>query len=251
MKNKLKSEVLKFYNNCQDIKLVYQEFKGEVYPDTLKRWCDPKLNELAKLRSKNYHNKKKNDIQYKEKRKLTSRLYRKTDEYKIKWKEHYYKTKEKRKKLVQQHRLDNLEHYKEQARNNYIQNKKHYTKQSKEYYKNNKERLIKLELQRYHNDPITNLKYNLRISLNRALQYRVTKNNKALEYLGCTIDEFKKHIEEKFQDGMTWNNRGKWHLDHIIPLSALKEGYSIEKLCHYTNFQPLWKKDNLSKGKKF
>lgn len=249
MKKELKNKVLEFYKTCQDIKLVCQEFKGLVFPDTLKRWCDPKLNELAKQRAKNYHNTKKHDTGYREKRKLSSRQYRKTNEYKIAWKEHYNKTKEKRKKLVQQHRLDNLELYKEKARNNYLQNKERYRKQGKIYYQNNKQRLQNLELQRYHNDPITNLKHSLRISLNRALQYGVTKNNKALKYLGCSINEFKNYLEQKFETGMSWKNRREWHIDHIIPLSKINEGYTLDQLCHFTNLQPLWKTDNLVKSK--
>jgi hypothetical protein len=251
MKKELKIKVLQFYNNTKCLKETYKQFKGQVYPDTIKRWIDPNLNESAKQKSLTYHNKNKNNLEYKEKRRLQSQKHRKTTKYKTTWKKLYNETKEKRKKLAQQHRLDNLEIYKERARDNYLQNKKRYRKWSKKYYKNNKEKLHNLELQRYHNDPITNLKHNLRVSLNRALKYKATKNNKALKYLGCTIDAFKKYIEERFDNGMSWDNRNKWHLDHIIPLSTIKEGYSLEKLCHYTNFQPLWKKDNLSKSKSF
>jgi hypothetical protein len=49
---------------------------------------------------------------------------------------------------------------------------------------------------------------------------------------------------------MNWDNysfRG-WHIDHIIPLTSAKNEEELIKLCHYTNLQPLWAKDNLSKG---
>jgi hypothetical protein len=49
---------------------------------------------------------------------------------------------------------------------------------------------------------------------------------------------------------MTWENQGKWHIDHIIPLSSAKTEKEMYKLCHYTNLQPLWAFDNLSKGSK-
>lgn len=49
---------------------------------------------------------------------------------------------------------------------------------------------------------------------------------------------------------MSWGNRHLWHIDHIIPLASAKDEESIINLCHYTNLQPLWKKDNQSKGSK-
>jgi hypothetical protein len=68
--------------------------------------------------------------------------------------------------------------------------------------------------------------------------------------LGCTIIDFIKHIKSKFTEGMTIDNHGEWHLDHIIPLSTAKTEEDVIKLCHYTNYQPLWAKDNLSKYNK-
>ena len=70
--------------------------------------------------------------------------------------------------------------------------------------------------------------------------------------IGCSIEFLKDWIQRKFKRGMTWNNHGDWHIDHIVPCSAFdlrtKEG---QRTCfHYTNLRPLWAADNLAKGDK-
>ena len=68
--------------------------------------------------------------------------------------------------------------------------------------------------------------------------------------MGCSYEFLKEHLEKQFVDGMSWENRSEWHIDHIIPLSSAKNEDEIYKLCHYTNLQPLWAIDNIKKGKK-
>lgn len=88
---------------------------------------------------------------------------------------------------------------------------------------------------------------------NRTWSALKSKKSKAsIEYLGCSIDEFKKHIEKQFKDGMTWKNHGKWHIDHITPLKYGNPSIGdVMKRLHYTNTQPLWASENISKGNRF
>jgi hypothetical protein len=85
---------------------------------------------------------------------------------------------------------------------------------------------------------------------NRIRDYFRYKTKTTIEYLGCEIEVLKEHLEKQFVDGMTWENKGDWHFDHIIPLSSAKTEDELYKLCHYTNLQPLWAIDNIKKGKK-
>jgi hypothetical protein len=72
--------------------------------------------------------------------------------------------------------------------------------------------------------------------------------------LGCSIQDFRQHIEKQFKPGMTWQNYGfyGWHLDHILPCAHFDlKDLEQQKLCfHYSNYQPLWWNENFSKGAK-
>lgn len=70
--------------------------------------------------------------------------------------------------------------------------------------------------------------------------------------LGYTQEEFKEHIESLFEDGMSWENRSEWHIDHIVPVSWwLSEGITeVSMINALINLQPLWASDNLSKSNK-
>ena len=81
------------------------------------------------------------------------------------------------------------------------------------------------------------------------------KSKGSLSLTGCASwDELKTYLENKFQKGMTWENYGKdgWHIDHIKPCASfdLTKESEQKKCFHYTNLQPLWAKDNLSKSDK-
>ena len=70
------------------------------------------------------------------------------------------------------------------------------------------------------------------------------------ELLGTDWQTLKGHIEAQFVDGMSWENMSEWHIDHIVPLASAQTEEELAGLCHYTNLQPLWASDNLSKGAK-
>lgn len=116
------------------------------------------------------------------------------------------------------------------------------------YYERNKENITA----RINNDINLKLRKILRVRLNKALR-GCYKTGSAVRDLGCSIEELKQHLENRFWPGMSWDNYGEWHIDHIVPLSSfdLEDRNQFLEACHYTNLQPLWAKDNLVKGRKF
>jgi hypothetical protein len=83
------------------------------------------------------------------------------------------------------------------------------------------------------------------------------KAGSAVDDLGCSIEFLRAYLEAHFNPGMTWDNwgqgPGKWHIDHIVPLAwfDLTNREQFLSACHYTNLQPLWSEENLSKGARF
>jgi len=133
-------------------------------------------------------------------------------------------------------------------------NKESIRETSKIYRENNKENLNYLRKEYRKNkflcDPIYKLQHNIRSNISNSFK-GYSKNSKTQEILGCEFSVFKKYIEDQFRDGMSWENIGEWHLDHKIPISWAETEEKVYELNHYTNFQPLWAKDNLIKGNKW
>jgi hypothetical protein len=115
-------------------------------------------------------------------------------------------------------------------------NKNFYDKYWREYSRNRRKVDVNYRLALY-----------LRKTVNRAI---TRKSGSAVRDLGCSINQLIKHLESQFKPGMTWENHGEWHIDHILPLSKFNLSKREEFLiaCHYTNLQPLWAKDNIRKS---
>lgn len=172
-----------------------------------------------------------------------------------------YKCKECNKKYKE----DNKENIKNNWKIYYIKNKEKLKKNSKEYiesriserteynkknFQNKKEQIYQYN-KKHRNLPKNKLKEALRTSLYLILKRnKIYKNNKSIKYLGCTLEEYKQHIESQFKPEMNWDNHGKvWELDHIQPLSKFNMGIeeNIFKAFNYINMQPLFKTTEIAK----
>ena len=104
---------------------------------------------------------------------------------------------------------------------------------------------------RYHNDPIFKLHNVLRSGFGIWIKGN-TKTCRTEQYVGCTYQELLDHLESQFEEGMTWENQGEWHIDHIKAQSRFDPTIEEEAyMCwHYTNLQPMWSSENISWGNK-
>ena len=160
-------------------------------------------------------------------------------------------------------RLKNLEEHRQKSRELYEtkKNDDEYMIKKRElqqrYYKNNSKEIIQktinYTLKRYKQDPIFNIICKLRRRITKTLKSKnIEKNNTWNSAYGCSPSKLKKHIEQNFTDGMSWDKvlSGEIHIDHIKPISLATTEEEVYELNHFTNLQPLWAEDNIKKSNK-
>lgn len=163
-----------------------------------------------------------------------------------------YRNKEDQKAYDKQYYIKNREKRLLQC-SNWLKNNKEL---KREYYNKNKNRIninanIR-ELNRRKTDMNFRLRKNLRSRIRMAVKHNI-KIDKKIDFLGCDIYTLRQHLESNFKDNMSWDNYGDWHIDHIKPCNKfdLTKEDERKKCFNYTNLQPLWAKDNYSKGAKY
>lgn len=141
----------------------------------------------------------------------------------------------------------------------YNENKNKWREYIKDYREKNVDRIRKVkrtyEKTRKANDPIYKLISNFRTAIYQVLkENNVEKNGHYFEVLGYTPEELISHLEKQFKEGMTWDNYGDFHIDHIIPISSfnIKEIGDKEfmKCWSLSNLQPMWGEENIRKSNK-
>ena len=129
------------------------------------------------------------------------------------------------------------------------ENLEHRRAYSRKYVIEHREERSAYSINRYHTNVEHRLAANLRSRLYQAVQ-NDSKSGSAVRDLGCSIPTFRLFIENQFEEGMSWDNYGEWHLDHVLPLASfdLTDRGDFQTAVHYLNYQPLWAKDNAIKG---
>lgn len=115
-----------------------------------------------------------------------------------------------------------------------------------------KDNVRKNALKRKHQDIGYKLLCNCRTRIYKAVK-GIAKPKRTIELIGCSIEQLKQHLESQFTSGMSWENYGEWHIDHIRPCSSfdLLNEEEMKKCFNYMNLQPLWAEENLHKSDKY
>lgn len=162
-------------------------------------------------------------------------------------------------------RSANLERCRELVRENYRQNKAAVLAKNAVWHRANPGRSKEYSLAYFLRNPekrrasFREHYHKIKNRPEKVLRFRVTSRLNAflagrrkgvMREIGCSVDVLKKHIELLFPEGMSWDNRSEWEIDHYYPLSAIGENpdwISVLAVCNYRNLRPCWKFANRSK----
>lgn len=186
-------------------------------------------------------------------------------------KQYWENTKDQQKEKCKKWREDNKEYVKEKMKEWLENNKDHKKQKDREYrianWDKKKESLRNWKRKDYQ-DLKTNperheefIEYKIKTNTGRRIREILgqSKSNRCMEYVGCNLEQLKKHIEEQFVEGMSWDNYGEdntgsrvnaWHIDHKIPCKAfnLSNENEVKACFNYRNLRPLWATENIVKS---
>ena len=125
------------------------------------------------------------------------------------------------------------------------------------WWKGDEGRKYRMKLSKKRQEiPYYRITANIRGAINQSLKRRkITKHSPTFDILGYTGHDLVAHLESQFKEGMSWENRSEWHIDHIRPISSFDytstEDESFKECWALENLQPLWASENIIKGSKW
>ena len=166
--------------------------------------------------------------------------------------EWYLKNEERSKQSSKEWYLKNKEKRGKKSKEWVIKNKEKHKQLMKKWFSENKEYIRKKNKEKRETDPIFRMVSNIRRRILLALKGK-NKSDNTMKLLGADVEKVWKHLESTFKPGMTKENHGEWHVDHIRPCASfdLSKPEEQAKCFHYKNLQALWAHENLSKGNRF
>ena len=245
---------LKWCPRCKTVKNISEFAVSRNTKDGINGTCKKcvtiyanKNREKLNVRAKEYYQENRE-----EKLKQASD-YRKENSEKVKASKTRYYLEHKEEIAVKnrEYREKNLEKIKEQQKEYSKKRRIHRRELNKIWRTNNLEHSRNYVRNKYNEDLNFRLRSICRQFVRRAyLSIGTKKERNTKKFLGYTPLELKEHIEKQFKEGMTWDNYGEWHIDHIIPISSAKNLEEGIKLSQLENLQPLWAEENLEKRNK-
>ena len=205
-------------------------------------------------KSKRYTNDKKCVECVRQRSKIYGKLYFQKNKERLRElrKKHAQNNREKYVEYQKKYRKKNPEAYKKTIEKGKDKKKKSLAR----WYQKNKKQIQIRKYKRLKEDHIFRLKELVRSRIQSGLRHHVKgtkKSMKSIMYLGCSYQDYMVYLEKKFNKGMNWSNMGGkygWQIDHIKPLAKFDLSKKKDQLnaFNYKNTQPMWIKDNLSKG---
>ena len=242
---------MKTCTKCK-IEKPFEEFsKRSMSKDGLKPQCKQcckkyRLDNKKKILklAKEYYIKKKDKIADKAKEyRLKNR-----DKISESKKEYYLKNKDIINQRKKELYIKNKEVIAEKRKKYRLSNKEQLSEKNKKYRLKNRDKIAEIKKEyRRRNPHIQSWRNLLYDSLKRLGK---SKQSKTIDLLGYSAIDLKHHLESLFTEGMTWENRSEWHIDHIVPVSAFKKDTPPYIVNRLENLRPVWAVENLSKGGK-
>tara|TARA_R110002020_G_C16216027_1_gene767334 strand:- start:533 stop:1414 length:882 start_codon:yes stop_codon:yes gene_type:complete len=180
-----------------------------------------------------------------------------------KYYDNHEKEKERSRKKAAVYSAENKEKILEKAKDRYYSDVEGHRRKSREYSRNNKDKIsayrkknkdkIRKSSKEYKSRPDVVTSEFIRRCLARVQDNFGGRRAKYEKVIGYTMEQLSEHIEKQFKEGMSWDNRTEWHIDHIRPIkSFLDDGIKDPAVINaLSNLQPLWAQDNLAKGAKY
>jgi hypothetical protein len=213
----------------------------------------------------------------------SARYHANAEEMKAKWRAAYAANPEHHRTRAKEWHRANLERSKAKARawkatnpdrvaeynaSHYAENREYHRSRRDQWAKDNRQRLRDYMRGWYATNPGKHSEYSNRrredprVRIENAIRcriwYGIVRGSKrgrgTMQLLGYSTDELKLHLERQFLKGMSWDNFGEWHIDHILPLSSFSyttpDEPDFKRAWALTNLRPIWAKENLEKGAK-
>jgi hypothetical protein len=236
-------------NKCKEIKAIEEFSKDRQRKDGFSYYCKECQRTRGKVyysnnaikvckRTKEYYKENKEYVNGRNK-KYSREWYKQNIEYARQYAKEYYRSNIDKEKARCRRFFENNPDYRKQHNKKWKENNPDYEKQ---WCRSKRE-----------TDPAFRLSKNL----SRQIRKSIHKSKDGYHWedlLGYTLKDLMGHLEKLFKLGMTWQNMGLWHIDHIRPVSSFNftsyEDKEFKECWSLNNLQPLWALENMKKGNK-